>query len=91
MVERLVQGSASVSQLAEPLAMSLAAVSQHLGVLEAAGIIDSEKVGRVRTCRLVPRGLSPAEGWLAAQRTAWEQRLDLLGEVLSESDEGQEQ
>ena len=67
-MERLVQGSASVSQLAEPLDMSLAAVTQHLSVLEGAGIVASEKVGRVRMCRLEPQGLRPAEGWLAAQR-----------------------
>ncbi len=68
MVERLTHGSASVSELAQPLPMSLAAVVQHLGVLEAAGIVDSEKVGRVRVCQLAPQGLQPAEGWLASQR-----------------------
>jgi DNA-binding transcriptional ArsR family regulator len=83
MVERLTHGAASVSELAEPLPMSLAAVAQHLGVLESAGIVDSEKVGRVRVCRLAPRGLQPAEGWLAAQRREWERRLDRLGELLA--------
>jgi DNA-binding transcriptional ArsR family regulator len=87
MVERLVQGSASVSQLAEPLAMSLAAVTQHLSVLEGAGIVASEKVGRVRVCRLAPQGLRPAEGWLAAQRAEWERRLDRLGEVLAQPED----
>jgi DNA-binding transcriptional ArsR family regulator len=87
MVERLVRGPASVSQLAEPLAMSLAAVVQHLSVLEGAGIVGSEKVGRVRTCRLEPTGLRQAEEWLVAQRTEWERRLDRLGDVLASPDD----
>ncbi len=87
MVERLAGGSASVSELAEPLAMSLAAVVQHLGVLEGAGVVATEKVGRVRVCRLAPQGLGPAEGWLATQRAEWERRLDRLGEVLAEPDD----
>jgi DNA-binding transcriptional ArsR family regulator len=89
MVERLTHGTASVSQLAEPLSMSLAAVVQHLGVLETAGIVDSEKIGRVRVCRLAPHGLQPAEVWLAAQRTQWELRLDRLGELLAEPDDNE--
>jgi DNA-binding transcriptional ArsR family regulator len=89
MVERLTHGSASVSELAAPLPMSLAAVVQHLGVLEAAGIVDSEKIGRVRVCRLAPQGLQPAEGWLAAQRNEWERRLDRLGELLATPDDDQ--
>jgi DNA-binding transcriptional ArsR family regulator len=84
LVERLINGPASVSELARPLAMSLPAVMQHLGVLEACGLVRSEKAGRVRTCRIDPEGLRLAENWVAAQRTAWEQRLDLLGEVLAE-------
>ncbi|HUJ65197.1 MAG TPA: metalloregulator ArsR/SmtB family transcription factor [Acidimicrobiales bacterium] len=87
MVERLVRGPASVSQLARPLAMSLAAVVQHLGVLEDAGIVASEKVGRVRTCRLDLAGLRGAEDWLVAQRTEWEFRLDRLGDVLASTDD----
>lgn len=90
MVERLARGPASVSQLAEPLAMSLAAVVQHLGVLEEAGIVVSEKAGRVRTCRLDPTGLRRAEDWLGGQRTQWELRLDRLGEVLAEPDDHRE-
>jgi DNA-binding transcriptional ArsR family regulator len=82
MVERLVRGPASVSQLAEPLAMSLPSVVQHLGVLIDAGIVTSEKVGRVRTCRLRPEVLRRAEDWLHAQRTSWEVRLDQLGAEL---------
>jgi DNA-binding transcriptional ArsR family regulator len=87
MVERLVRGPASVSQLAEPLAMSLAAVVQHLGVLEEAGIVASQKTGRVRTCRLEPAALRRVEAWLVARRTEWERRLDRLGEVLASPDD----
>lgn len=86
MVERLAGGPASVTELAEPLAMSLAAVVQHLGVLEHAGVVATEKVGRVRTCRLEPERLRAAEGWLAEQRTDWERRLDRLEEVLVSPD-----
>jgi DNA-binding transcriptional ArsR family regulator len=84
MVERLIQGPASVKELARPLVMSLPAVMQHLGVLEACGLVGSEKVGRVRTCHIEPEGLRAAESWLNQQRTAWESRLDRLGEFLTE-------
>jgi DNA-binding transcriptional ArsR family regulator len=87
MVERLVRGPASVSQLAEPLDMSLAAVVQHLSVLEEAGIVTTQKMGRVRTCRLEPAGLRRAEDWLVAQRTDWELRLDRLGDLLAPPDD----
>jgi DNA-binding transcriptional ArsR family regulator len=83
MVERLVRGPASVSELAEPLAMSLPAVVQHLAVLESAGAVSTEKVGRVRTCRLEPEVLRRAETWLVAQRTDWEHRLDRLAADLA--------
>lgn len=83
MVERLASGPASVSDLARPLPMSLAAVVQHLQVLEASGLVRSEKTGRVRTCRLEPAGLRMAEDWLRHQRTAWERRLDRLGDYLA--------
>jgi DNA-binding transcriptional ArsR family regulator len=82
MVERLGQGPASVSALAEPLDMTLSAVVQHLAVLESCGVVRSEKVGRVRTCQLEPLGLQLAMDWFAGQRALWERRLDLLGEVL---------
>jgi DNA-binding transcriptional ArsR family regulator len=84
LVERLIRGPASVSDLAQPLAMSLPAVMQHLGVLEASGLIRSEKVGRVRTCRIDLGALRRAEDWMAAQRTAWERHLDRLGDYLAE-------
>jgi DNA-binding transcriptional ArsR family regulator len=86
LVERLVAGPASVGELAQPLDMSLPAVMQHLQVLETAGLIRSEKVGRVRTCHLEPAGLRMAEDWLARQRTDWEHHLDALGDLLQEGD-----
>lgn len=83
MVERLARGPASVSQLAEPLDMSLSAVVQHLQVLEASGLVRSKKVGRVRTCTIEPKALSLAERWISDRRTLWERRLDRLGDYLA--------
>jgi DNA-binding transcriptional ArsR family regulator len=83
MVERLSRGPASVSELAMPLAMSLPAVIQHLHVLEASGLVRSEKAGRVRTCRIQPAVLRTAERWIADRRASWEARLDRLGEYLA--------
>ena len=83
MVERLCRGPASVSELAQPLDMTLSAVVQHLAVLEASGLVTSEKVGRVRTCRVETAALRTAEGWIAERRTLWERRLDRLGEYLA--------
>jgi DNA-binding transcriptional ArsR family regulator len=77
-VERLARGPASVSDLARPLAMSLPAVLQHLAVLETSRVIISEKIGRVRTCRIEPAALSLAQGWINARRSEWEERLDRL-------------
>jgi len=88
MVERLSRGSASVGELAEPLAMSLPAVLQHLQVLEASGLVQSEKVGRVRICRIQLRALTPAERWIAQRRTTWERRLDRLGDYLTQHPDG---
>jgi DNA-binding transcriptional ArsR family regulator len=84
LVERLSRGPASVSELARPLPMSLPAVVQHLQVLEASGLVYSEKVGRVRTCRLQVKTLGTAQDWIAERRTVWEARLDRLGELLAE-------
>lgn len=86
LVDRLIHGPASVGELAAPLAMSLPAVMQHLQVLEACGLVRSEKVGRVRTCQIEPAGLRAAEDWLAGRRTAWESRLDRLGDYLTETE-----
>jgi DNA-binding transcriptional ArsR family regulator len=84
LVERLIRGPASVSELAQPLAMSLPAVMQHLQVLEASGLVRSEKTGRVRTCHIEPAALRVAEAWLGVQRTSWERGLDRLGDFLTE-------
>ena len=83
MIERLGEGSATVSELAQPFDITLSAVVQHLAVLETAGLVSSEKVGRVRTCRLKPVGMRLAADWFAGQRAAWERRLDRLGDVLA--------
>lgn len=84
MVERLTRGPASVSELAAPFAMSLAGVVQHVQVLEASGLVRSQKVGRVRTCQIEPQALRTAEQWISERRTSWERRLDKLGEYLAE-------
>lgn len=78
MIDRLALGAATVSELAKPLAMSLSGVMQHLAVLEASGLVVSEKVGRVRTCRIDPGALSRAERWIAERRALWKHRLDQL-------------
>jgi DNA-binding transcriptional ArsR family regulator len=85
-LERLSLGPASVSRLAEPLSISLAAVVQHLQVLEESGLVATEKLGRVRTCRIEPAGLSVAAQWIADRRIPWERRLDRLGDILAEPD-----
>ena len=85
MVDRLIDGPASVSELARPLEMSLPAVVQHLHVLEGSGLVRSEKLGRVRTCAIEPAALRAAERWVAERRTAWERNLDRLGEYLAAS------
>jgi len=88
MIDCLLDGPASVSELARPLAISLPAVVQHLHVLEASGVVRSHKVGRVRTCEIEPLALSTAERWISERRATWEARLDRLGEFLAaEADE----
>jgi DNA-binding transcriptional ArsR family regulator len=82
-LEKLSAGPVSVSRLAEPLEITLAAVVQHLQVLEESGLVHTEKVGRVRTCRIEPAGLSVARQWIDDRRSTWERRLDRLGEMLS--------
>ena len=86
-LEKLSEGPISVSRLAEPLAITLAAVVQHLQVLEESGLVQTEKVGRVRTCRIEPAGLSVAAQWIGDRRSMWERRLDRLGDLLAEPDE----
>ncbi len=82
MMERLSLGPISVSALASPLDITLAAVVQHLQMLEESGLVKTEKTGRVRTCRLEPGGLEVAERWIADRRSLWERRLDRLGDLL---------
>jgi DNA-binding transcriptional ArsR family regulator len=84
LVDRLSRGPASVSELAKPLGITLAAVVQHLQVLEHSGVVRTRKVGRVRTCRIEPAGLDAAAGWIAERRALWERRLDRLGDLLAE-------
>jgi DNA-binding transcriptional ArsR family regulator len=84
-LEYLSRGSVSVSELARPLDVTLAAVVQHVQVLEECGIVRTEKLGRVRSCHIEPGGLELAERWIAERRTVWERRFDRLGEILGES------
>jgi DNA-binding transcriptional ArsR family regulator len=86
-VEKLGAGPLSVSRLAEPLGITLAAVVQHLQVLEESGLIQTEKLGRVRTCRIEPAGLAAVEKWIGERRSMWERRFDRLGDLLAEPDE----
>jgi DNA-binding transcriptional ArsR family regulator len=79
----LTRGPSSVSKLARPLAMSLPAVMQHLAVLEGSGLVRSEKIGRVRTCRIEPKALSLAEQWINQRRAEWERHFGRRGEYLN--------
>jgi DNA-binding transcriptional ArsR family regulator len=90
MIDRLLDGPASVSELAQPLSISLPAVVQHLHVLEDSGVVHSRKLGRVRTCEIEPAALSTAERWISERRVQWERRLDRLGEFLAEHSVGPE-
>ncbi len=83
-LERLSQGPISVSRLAEPLEITLAAVVQHLQVLEESGLVRTEKIGRVRTCSIEPTGLSVAEQWIRERRSIWDKRFDRLADFLAE-------
>jgi DNA-binding transcriptional ArsR family regulator len=83
-VEQLIRGPASVSELARPLAMALPTVLQHLGVLESSGLVRSEKVGRQRTCHIEPAALTEAEDWLLKQRAIWESRFDRLDDYVKD-------
>lgn len=83
MVEHLGRGPATVSELAAPLPISLPAVVQHLKILESSGVVTSEKVGRVRTCRLELTPLTTVQDWIAERKAFWERRLDRLGDFLA--------
>jgi DNA-binding transcriptional ArsR family regulator len=88
MVEMLANGPLAVSRLASPFAITLTAVGQHLRVLEESGLVRTQKIGRVRTCRIETKGFAVIEEWISHQRALWDQRLDRLGDVLDEdSDE----
>ncbi len=89
MLDRLGAGPLPASRLAAPLAITLTAVGQHLRVLEASRLVRTEKVGRVRTCRIETAGLSALEQWIGDRRSLWERRLDRLGAVLAEDDKGE--
>ena len=81
-LERVSRGPVSVSQLAEPLAITLAAVVQHLQVLEDSSLVQTAKLGRVRTCSLDPAGLNAAAQWIEQRRSHWDRALDRLGDFL---------
>jgi DNA-binding transcriptional ArsR family regulator len=85
-LERLVEGEATITELAKPFGMSLTAIKKHVQVLEQAGLLNTEKQGRARHCRLGPRGLEDAEQWIDAYRSALEQRLDRFGEMLAQEE-----
>ena len=85
-VEMLSDGPLSVSRLAAPLGITLTAVAQHLQILEESGLVHTEKLGRVRICRIESAGFSVLSEWLNERRTMWERRLDRLGDLLAESD-----
>lgn len=87
MLDRLSQGPVSVSALAAPLGITLTAVAQHLQILEECGLAQTEKLGRVRTCRIESAGFDALEQWIRNHRTLWELRLDRLGALLEEEDQ----
>ena len=83
-LDRLGQGPASISELAEPFEMSLTGLKKHVRILEEAGLVTTEKVGRTRVCSLGPRKLDDAREWIEGYRRTLEQRLDRLGDLLDE-------
>ena len=86
-MERLSDRPLSASQLALPLKITLTAVIQHLQILEECGLVRTEKIGRMRTCRIDSRGLNALEQWIRDLRAHWEERLDRLGDLLNEEKE----
>lgn len=85
-VERVSRGPVSVSDLAKPFKMSLAAIVQHIQVLETEGLVHTKKAGRVRTCSLQPNGFDLASRWITDRKSLWERRLDRLGAMLDAED-----
>lgn len=88
-LDMLAQGPTSVSRLAEPLGITLTAVVQHLQILEESHLVCTEKLGRVRTCRIEPAGFSLLEKWIQDHRSTWQRRLERLGDLLAEEDADQ--
>jgi len=86
-LDKLTERPMSVSRLAEPLGITLTAVAQHLQILEEVGLVSTEKLGRVRTCRIETAGFRALEQWIRDHRTAWERKLDRLGQLLAEEDQ----
>ncbi len=83
MLDRLARGPTAVSELARPTGLRLPTVMRHLSVLEEAGLIVTQKDGRVRSCALVPEALAPIHDWLEEQRRIWEARLDRLDDYVT--------
>lgn len=90
LLERLGRGDASISELAEPYGISLTGMKKHVRVLEEAGLVTTEKVGRVRRCRLGPRRLEDVEEWVGAYRRMLDERLDRFGELLARQRQGEQ-
>jgi DNA-binding transcriptional ArsR family regulator len=88
-LDRLSHGPLSVSALAAPLDITLTAVAQHLQILEESHLVHTEKLGRVRTCRIEPTGFSALEQWIRDHRSLWERRLNQLSDLLAEPDESE--
>ena len=86
-LDRLSRGPLSVSELAAPLGVTLTAVAQHLEMLEECGLAHTEKLGRVRTCRIEAAGFDALEQWIRNHRTMWERKLERLSAFLEEEDE----
>lgn len=86
-LDKLTERPMSVSGLAKPLGITLTAVAQHLQILEEAGLVSTEKLGRVRTCQIETAGLDALDRWIRDHRTSWERKLDRLGQFLGEEDE----
>ena len=82
MLDLLRTGPVSVSHLAGPLGITLTAVGQHLEILEECGLVTTEKLGRVRTCRMASAGLDALDSWVREHRTEWERQMDRLAELL---------
>ncbi|MBK6466242.1 MAG: helix-turn-helix transcriptional regulator [Rhodobacter sp.] len=86
-IDRLDEGPASVTALAQPFDMAGPSFLKHLAVLEAAGLVSSQKTGRVRMVTLEPARLTEAQDWLASHRARWQMRLDRLGALLERTPE----